>query len=147
MPEITTVEAMDKIFGLSELEGISKEVIASAKGLNVWLLYGEMGAGKTTFVKAICHALGIESKVASPSYSIINEYKLNKGNPVFHFDFYRLKNETEAYDIGTNEYFESGHLCLVEWPEKIPSLIPMHYFSIHLVINDPHRRTLHYVRH
>ncbi len=147
MPEIATLEAMDKIFGLSELEDISKEVIAAAMGLNVWLLHGEIGAGKTTFVKAICHSLGIESTVASPSYSIINEYKLSKGTPVFHFDFYRLKNETEAYDIGTNEYFESGHLCLVEWPEKIPSLIPMHHFSIHLAINDPQRRTLHYVRH
>ncbi len=138
---------MERTFGLSELESVSKELIGAAQELNVWLIDGEMGAGKTTLVKAIAKELGIKEIVASPTFSIINEYKTNNGRPVYHFDFYRLKNETEAYDIGANEYFESGNLCLIEWPEKIPTLVPDHYFKIKLEINDPQSRTIHYARH
>ncbi|MFM9839447.1 MAG: tRNA (adenosine(37)-N6)-threonylcarbamoyltransferase complex ATPase subunit type 1 TsaE [Cyclobacteriaceae bacterium] len=140
-------DVMKRIFGLNELENVSKETVEAAQGLTVWLLEGEMGAGKTTLVKAIAKELGIKETVASPTFSIINEYKANNGQPVYHFDFYRMKNETEAYDIGANEYFESGNLCLVEWPEKIPSLIPYHYFKIKLEINDPQSRTIYYARH
>jgi tRNA threonylcarbamoyladenosine biosynthesis protein TsaE len=138
---------MKRTFDLDELEGVSKELIGAAQELNIWLLEGEMGAGKTTLVKAIAKELGIKETVASPTFSIVNEYKANNGRPVYHFDFYRMKNETEAYDIGANEYFESGNLCLVEWPEKIPSLIPDHYFKIKLEINDPQSRTIQYARH
>jgi tRNA threonylcarbamoyladenosine biosynthesis protein TsaE len=138
---------MKRTFDLNELEGVSKELIGAAQELNIWLLEGEMGAGKTTLVKAIAKELGIKETVASPTFSIVNEYKANNGRPVYHFDFYRMKNETEAYDIGANEYFESGNLCLVEWPEKIPSLIPDHYFKIKLEINDPQSRTIQYARH
>lgn len=138
---------MKRTFGLNELKNISKEIVESAEGLTIWLLEGEMGAGKTTLVKAIAKELGIEETVASPTFSIVNEYKADNNQPVYHFDFYRMKNETEAYDIGTNEYFESGNLCLVEWPEKIPSLIPDHYFKIKLEINDPQSRTIYYARH
>jgi tRNA threonylcarbamoyladenosine biosynthesis protein TsaE len=140
-------DAMNKTFSLIEIEGISKEIVKAAQGLNVWLLEGEMGAGKTTLVKEIAKELGIKETVSSPTFSIINEYKAESGKPVYHFDFYRMKNETEAYDIGTNEYFESGNLCLVEWPEKIPTLIPNHYFKIELEITDPQSRTIHYARH
>ncbi len=138
---------MKRTFDLNELEGVSKELIGAAQELNIWLLEGEMGAGKTTLVKAIAKELGVKETVASPTFSIVNEYKANNGQPVYHFDFYRMKNETEAYDIGANEYFESGNLCLVEWPEKIPSLIPDHYFKIKLEINDPQSRTIYYARH
>jgi tRNA threonylcarbamoyladenosine biosynthesis protein TsaE len=138
---------MERTFDLNELKNVSKEILEAAQGLKVWLLEGEMGAGKTTLIKAIAKELGIKETVASPTFSIINEYKTSNGQPVYHFDFYRMKNETEAYDIGANEYFESGNLCLVEWPEKIPSLIPDHYFKIKLEINDPPSRTIHYARH
>ncbi len=117
-----------------------------AKDLNIWLLEGEMGAGKTTFVKEIVKELGTTATVTSPTFSIVNEYELSN-QYIYHFDFYRLKNEAEAYDIGVNEYFESGNLCLVEWPDKIPSLIPPHFFKIKFEINDPLTRTIHYVRH
>jgi tRNA threonylcarbamoyladenosine biosynthesis protein TsaE len=138
---------MKRTFGLTELKSVSREIVEAAQGLNVWLLEGEMGAGKTTLVKAIAKELGINETVASPTFSIINEYKADNSRPVFHFDFYRLKSETEAYDIGANEYFESGNLCWVEWPEKIPSLIPDHYFKIKLEITDPQSRTIYYARH
>jgi tRNA threonylcarbamoyladenosine biosynthesis protein TsaE len=138
---------MDKVFGLQDLDTISKDIIRSAKGLSVWLINGQMGAGKTTLAKSICRELSVTDVVSSPTFSIINEYKTSEAKSVFHFDFYRLKSELEAYDIGVNEYFESGSICLVEWAEKIPSLIPEHYFEITLQISGPTSRTIYYGRH
>jgi tRNA threonylcarbamoyladenosine biosynthesis protein TsaE len=138
---------MGRTFGLSELENISKEILNVAGESKIWLIDGEMGAGKTTLVKAVAKELGIKQTVASPTFSIVNEYTDQKGKPIYHFDFYRLKNETEAYDIGVNEYFDSGNLCWVEWSEKIPTLLPKNYFRIVLEVNDPHTRTIHYARH
>jgi tRNA threonylcarbamoyladenosine biosynthesis protein TsaE len=143
-PELAT---MGRVFGLQDLSNVSKDVIKSAEGLTVWLLTGEMGAGKTTLAKSICRELSVKEVVSSPTFSIINEYKTSQGKSIFHFDFYRLKSEVEAYDIGVNEYFESGNICLVEWAEKIPSLIPDHYFEITLQISDPTSRAINYGRH
>ena len=112
-----------------------------------WIaLNGPLGAGKTHFVKGIAAGLDSPDEVTSPTFGLVREYRGGR-LPLFHFDFYRLKNETEAYDIGVNEYFESGNLCLVEWPEKIPTLIPEDYFEIKLEINDPQSRTVEYGRH
>ena len=138
---------MDKVFGLQDLDAISKDIIRSAQGLPVWVINGEMGAGKTTLAKSICRELSVTEVVSSPTFSIINEYKTAEGKSIFHFDFYRLKSEVEAFDIGVNEYFESGSICLVEWAEKIPSLIPEHYFEITLQINDLTGRAMYYGRH
>ncbi len=138
---------MDKVFGLQDLDAISKDIIRSAQGLPVWVINGEMGAGKTTLAKSICRELSVTEVVSSPTFSIINEYKTAEGKSIFHFDFYRLKSEVEAFDIGVNEYFESGSICLVEWAEKIPSLIPEHYFEITLQINDLTSRAINYGRH
>ncbi|NOS54775.1 MAG: tRNA (adenosine(37)-N6)-threonylcarbamoyltransferase complex ATPase subunit type 1 TsaE [Cyclobacteriaceae bacterium] len=138
---------MGRVFGLQDLSNVSKDVIKSAEGLTVWLLTGEMGAGKTTLAKSICRELSVNEVVSSPTFSIINEYKTSQGKSIFHFDFYRLKSEVEAYDIGVNEYFESGNICLVEWAEKIPSLIPDHYFEITLQMSDPTSRAINYGRH
>lgn len=88
------------------------------------LFYGSMGAGKTTLIKAVCEALGVEDTVTSPTFALVNEYSTANGEPVFHFDFYRIECLEEAYDLGYEEYFYSGRLCLVEWPEKIDALIP-----------------------
>ncbi len=143
----TELATMDKVFGLQDLDAISKDIIRSAQGLSVWLINGEMGAGKTTLAKSICRELSVTEVVSSPTFSIINEYKTAEGKSIFHFDFYRLKSEVEAFDIGVNEYFESGSICLVEWAEKIPSLIPEHYFEITLQINDLTSRTINYGRH
>lgn len=105
------------------------------------LFYGEMGAGKTTFIKSICDVLGITDTVSSPTFSIVNEYASPSG-PVFHFDFYRLKNETEALDMGSEEYFYSGNYCLIEWPEKIPSLLPDQALTVHLKITGDQQRLI-----
>lgn len=90
----------------------------------VFLFYGSMGAGKTTFIRAICEELGVKESINSPTFAIINEYKSGVGEPIFHFDFYRINKEEEAFDFGYEDYFYSGNLCFVEWPEKIENLLP-----------------------
>lgn len=91
---------------------------------NVFAFFGRMGAGKTTFIKALCSALGAEDDVNSPTFTIVNEYKSAKGFPIYHFDFYRIKSIKEAYDIGIDEYFGGDGLCFMEWSEKIESILP-----------------------
>ena len=86
--------------------------------------YGKMGAGKTTFTKAVCEELGCDDTITSPTFAIINEYAAANGDPIYHFDFYRIKNLEEVYDIGYEDYFYSGHLCLIEWPELVERLLP-----------------------
>lgn len=105
------------------------------------LFYGEMGAGKTTLIKAFCAALGVKDAVSSPTFSIVNEYHYPKG-VVYHFDFYRLKNQTEALDLGLEEYLDSGSYCLIEWPEKIPGLLPENYLEILLEVQPDQQRKL-----
>lgn len=89
-----------------------------------------MGSGKTTFIKAVGHVLGVQEGMSSPTFSIVNEYETASGEKLYHFDFYRLKNELEAYDIGTEEYFDSGNYCFVEWPDKITGLLPEKYVEV-----------------
>jgi tRNA threonylcarbamoyladenosine biosynthesis protein TsaE len=114
---------------VEDLNGCATELAAFAGAERIWLFYGEMGAGKTTLIKAICEVLGAAEPVTSPTFSIVNEYSAATGK-IFHFDFYRLKNETEALDLGYEEYFYSGDYCLIEWPEKISGLLPEHYLRI-----------------
>jgi len=97
---------------------------------NCLAFYGEMGAGKTTLIKEICKLLGVRDITSSPSFSLINEYLTNESESIFHFDFYRINNVEEAYDIGYEDYFYSNSLCLIEWPEKIETLLPENHTSI-----------------
>lgn len=90
----------------------------------VFAFYGKMGAGKTTFIKSVCEALGVKDVVTSPTFALVNEYADAEGQPVYHFDFYRIKNLREAYDMGCEEYFYSGYPCFIEWPELIEELLP-----------------------
>jgi len=113
-----------KIQSLNELTTVSKAIIDFAGDVNVWLFYGEMGIGKTTFIKKICELRGVEEPVTSPTFNIVNEYRTEDSSPIYHFDFFRIDKPVEALDIGYEEYFYSGNLCLVEWPEKITSLLP-----------------------
>lgn len=117
-----------------ELDGIhlAAKYILDATPHKVILFYGEMGAGKTTLVKEISRTLGVKGATGSPTFSLVNEYHINDREKLFHFDMYRLKNESEAYDMGMDEYLYSGDWCLVEWPENIPNLIPEHHTAIHL---------------
>ena len=90
----------------------------------VFAFYGKMGAGKTTFIKAVCEQLGVDDTVTSPTFAIVNEYEAAGGRPIYHFDFYRIKKVSEAYDMGCEEYFYSGHPCFIEWPELIEEVLP-----------------------
>jgi tRNA threonylcarbamoyladenosine biosynthesis protein TsaE len=130
MPDVV----VSKPFQLTELEKVAKELLRMAGDCRVWLLNGEMGAGKTTLIKAVCSALDVRAGMTSPTFSIINEYHTSTGEPVFHFDFYRLRNENEALDIGVEEYLDSGRYCFIEWPDRVPSLIPARHFAIDLRI-------------
>lgn len=129
-----------KVKQLSELPKVAATLLNSFPSNRVFLFFGEMGAGKTTFIKEICNELGVKDKVSSPSYSIVNEYQV-PGGQLYHFDFYRLKNETEALDMGYEEYFYNGDYCLVEWPEKITSLWPLQFVKVKiLVLNEQERQ-------
>lgn len=115
---------------LEDLKTVAQKLIREAGSNRVIIFNGEMGAGKTTFIKAVGHELGVEEGMSSPTFSIVNEYETKSGETLYHFDFYRLKNELEAYDIGTEEYFDSGNYCFVEWPDKIKSLLPQQYLEV-----------------
>ncbi len=122
-------------YQINELPNIASQIIDFARGIKIWLFEGPMGAGKTTLIKAICAQYGVEGNVASPTYSLVNEYITNKNDTIYHFDFYRLKTELEALDYGIDEYFDSGSLCLCEWPSKIPSLLPVEYILVNLQVS------------
>ena len=108
----------------SELARVFDCLIEAAGEYKIIVFRGDLGAGKTTLIKNMCNFLGVTDEVRSPTYSIINEYATADERGVFHFDFYRLSEEEEAYDMGVEEYFDSGRLCLIEWPSKIESLLP-----------------------
>ena len=129
-------------FGLEELDWVAKKLIREFPEMKIWLFEGEMGAGKTTLIKQICKDLGVTDKVTSPTFSIINEYRTSDGETIYHFDFYRLKHESEALDIGADEYFSSGMLCLLEWPSKITSLIPSRHLKVNITLTEDDKRKI-----
>ena len=111
-------------------------MLSSFKEERFFAFFGKMGVGKTTLIKELCDVLGVEDVVCSPTFAIVNEYSTAVGEPVYHFDFYRLKNLGEAYDIGYEEYFYSGCYCFTEWTEKIEELLPEHYVRVELTEKD-----------
>ena len=124
----------------ADLNAVAKELLAFAKGDKFFIFEGEMAAGKTTFIKAFCEVLGVDDVVSSPTFSIVNEYHITDGS-VYHFDFYRLKNIQEAYDIGYEEYFYSGDYCLIEWPSKVEELLPEKYIKVEIEVTGDEQRT------
>jgi len=112
-----------KIQNLDSIREAAREFIGHMGEARVFAFYGSMGAGKTTFVKAICEELGVEEVITSPTFAIVNEYEA-KNSRIFHFDFYRIKKLEEVYDMGYEDYFYSGDLCMIEWPELIEELLP-----------------------
>ncbi len=109
---------------IDALEGASKALLAAHPGARVFAVYGTMGVGKTVFIKALCKTLGVSDMVSSPSFPIVNHYVSEKGESLYHFDFYRIKALEEVYDLGYEDYFYSGNHCFIEWPEKVETLLP-----------------------
>lgn len=105
------------------LPEVARRLAEAANGRTLWAFYGEMGAGKTSLIKAIGKHYGITGEVSSPTFSLVNEYRTETGSKMFHFDFYRIRSIEEVYDIGYEDYFSSGQLCLMEWPEQIEELL------------------------
>lgn len=130
-----------------ELPSIAEKIVNFAGEKKVWLLIGEMGSGKTTFVKALGSFFTFEDQVSSPSFSIVNEYEDAGGTIYYHFDFYRIKNETEAMDIGTDDYFYSGNYCFIEWPEKVSNLVPAEYLTIEIEQTSLNNRKFNITHH
>lgn len=113
-----------KINSIDEIGAAAKEFVAAMGDRTVFAFYGKMGAGKTTFIKAVCEELGVEDVINSPTFAIVNEYVDENGSPVYHFDFYRIKNMQEVMDMGYEDYVYSGNVCFMEWPELIENLLP-----------------------
>ena len=128
--------------GPDKLGELARVFLEKAGHCAVWLFYGEMGSGKTTFIKSLCRECGVSEVMSSPTFSIVNEYKTNDGKKIYHFDFYRIRTEAEAYDIGSEEYFYSGDRCFIEWPEKIPSLIPPEHAEVSIIVENQNLRTI-----
>lgn len=125
---------LEIISSSDRLSEAAAQIVAFSENTSVWLFEGPMGAGKTTLIKAICQAMGVKDNVSSPTFSLVNEYHNLKGDIFYHFDFYRIKSEEEASDIGVDEYFYSDDYCFVEWPSMIPSLLPDEYIFINIEI-------------
>ena len=121
-----------KANSVGDLPELASKMVEWAGGEKIWVLNGEMGAGKTTLSKAIGQVLGVIDTVQSPTFSIVNEYLTLSGDSIYHFDFYRLEHPEEALAIGVEEYFDSGNLCLIEWPQKIGNLMPERHLAIRI---------------
>ncbi|CAM3303028.1 tRNA threonylcarbamoyladenosine biosynthesis protein TsaE [Flavobacterium longum] len=134
---------MEITFSLDQIDHVAQQVLA-ANPEKVILFNGAMGAGKTTFIKALCRALGIDGVTSSPTFSLVNEYVSGSGDTVYHFDVYRLKRETEALDMGIEEYLYSGNYCFIEWAEKIPNLIPEAHSVIDVTVLSDGARKLRF---
>ena len=114
-----------KITSLDNIREAAKQFIAAMEDNTVFAFYGKMGAGKTTFIKAICEELGVTDVINSPTFAIVNEYRSDEtGELIYHFDFYRIKKLDEVYDMGYEDYFYSGALCFIEWPELVEEVLP-----------------------
>lgn len=131
------------IDNLDSIRQAAKQFIAGMDDRTVFAFHGNMGAGKTTFIKTICEELGVEDVINSPTFAIINEYRSDEtGELIYHFDFYRINKLSEAEDIGTEDYFYSGALCFVEWPEKIEDLLPGDVVDVTITENADGSRTV-----
>ena len=132
-----------RIAGLEDLDRAAKAFLEAIGDNTLVAFYAPMGAGKTTFTTALCKALGVrEDAISSPTFAIVNEYRGGAGEPIYHFDFYRIERPEEALDIGLYDYLDSGALCLMEWPENIESLLPPETLRVHLSVNPDSSRTI-----
>ena len=136
-----------RINSLEQIGDAAREFIANMGERRVFAFYGKMGAGKTTFIKAICEALGVDDVITSPTFAIVNEYTSSSSllaphSSIFHFDFYRIKKLEEVYDMGYEDYFYSGCLCFIEWPELIEEVLPEDAVKVSIDVDDNNCRTI-----
>ena len=132
-----------KINSLADINEAAKQFIENMGDGKVFAFYGKMGAGKTTFIKAICEELGVDDVITSPTFAIVNEYQSAiTGDSIYHFDFYRIKKLEEVYDMGYEDYFYSGSLCFLEWPELIDDLLPEDATKVTIEATDDGRRVV-----
>ena len=132
---------MEIRFKEEDIKQAAKQFVDGMGENTVFAFYGKMGAGKTTFIKAVCEQLGVDDTVTSPTFAIVNEYEAAGGRPIYHFDFYRIKKVSEAYDMGCEEYFYSGHPCFIEWPELIEEVLPEETVNVNIeALPDGDRR-------
>ena len=130
------------IHGLEEVPAAAEAFLDNIGNIRVVAFSGELGAGKTTFIQALCRTLGVPTDVNSPTFALVNEYFTAEGNPVFHFDLYRIEDPDELFDLGYEDYFFSGKLCLIEWPEMIENLLPENTLRVYITENPDQSRTL-----
>ena len=131
-----------KIDSINDLPEAADAILEALNGRSIVAFWGEMGAGKTTLIRALCDRLGITDTVTSPTFALVNEYHTETGEPIYHFDFYRINRIEEVFDFGYEEYFYSGNLCLIEWPEKIEGLLPEETLSVRIRITSDDSRTI-----
>ncbi len=133
-----------KINSLEHIHEAAKEFIATMGDNTVFAFYGKMGAGKTTFIKAVCECLGVTDVINSPTFAIVNEYRSESEELIYHFDFYRIKRLEEVYDMGYEDYFYCGALCFIEWPELIEELLPTDAVKVHIEENEQGERVIRF---
>lgn len=129
-------EVTFEINNIEDLSQVSDLLIKWRNYSNIVALYGTMGAGKTTLIKNLCNKLGVSDEVNSPTFALVNEYQTENLDSIFHFDFYRIKSLEEVFDIGYEDYFYGGSLCLLEWPELIDPLMPEHFIKVEITLGE-----------
>lgn len=125
-----------KISSVDDLSQVAKDIVELTKKVKIVAFFGPMGAGKTTLIKKICHLFGVKDEVNSPTFALVNEYKDADSKPIYHFDFYRIKKLEEVFDIGYEDYFYSGHICLLEWPQMIENLMPYEFVKVEIALGE-----------
>ncbi|OFX19952.1 MAG: tRNA (adenosine(37)-N6)-threonylcarbamoyltransferase complex ATPase subunit type 1 TsaE [Bacteroidetes bacterium GWA2_31_9] len=130
------------INNLQEINSVAKAFLEIFPNKKVFAFFGEMGSGKTTFIKELCVELGVIGNSNSPTFALVNEYSTKDNQIIYHFDFYRINKISEAYDLGYEEYFYSGNYCFIEWPEKIEELLPENFVKVNIRVNDDNSRTI-----
>lgn len=131
-----------QITSLKDIDKSAQEFVRNIGNNRVLAFYGKMGAGKTTFIKALCRQLNVVDQVNSPTFAIVNDYETANQSHVYHFDFYRIKNLEEAYDFGYEDYFYSGNFCLIEWPELVEPILPENTLMVTIQVSDDNSRTV-----
>ena len=131
-----------EINNLNQIHEAARTFIDHIGNDTIFAFYGNMGAGKTTFIKAVCEELGVEDVINSPTFAIVNEYLAGNGNTIYHFDCYRINKIVEALDMGCQDYFDSGNLCFIEWPENIAEILPEEAVVVHINVQDNDSRII-----